>query len=192
GWIEAVHPDDRESVLESWRQAVEHKAVWIHEHRLLKPDGQIRWVQVRAAPFSDSEGQVVEFVRTINDITAHKCAEAVLRQSQEELERRVEQRRAILKRVNDSLLAEICERERTEEKLLISAARLADALRLGRMGNWDWNLITGELHWSDEIYRIFGLDPSHFGATLEAFLAYVHPDDRPNVERAVKAALQGG
>lgn len=192
GWIEAVHPDDRESVLESWRQAVEHKAVWIHEHRLLTPDGQIRWVQVRAAPFSDREGQVVAFVRTINDITAHKRAEAVLRQSQEELERRVEQRTAILKRVNDSLLAEIRERERTEEKLRISEARLADALRLGRMGNWDWNLITDELHWSDEIYRIFGLEPSHFGATLQAFLAYVHPDDRPNVERAVKAALRGG
>jgi PAS domain S-box-containing protein len=45
------------------------------------------------------------------------------------------------------------------------------------------------LHWSDEIYRIFGLSPQQFGATYEAFLDSVHPDDREFVKRAVHEAL---
>ncbi|MFX1521788.1 MAG: PAS domain-containing protein, partial [Promethearchaeota archaeon] len=56
-------------------------------------------------------------------------------------------------------------------------------------GNWDWNIQTNELHWSDEIYRIFGLAPQEFGATYEAFLNSVHPEDRELVKQSVDEAL---
>jgi PAS domain S-box-containing protein len=89
------------------------------------------------------------------------------------------------------LMKEEKDRRRSEERLKRSEASLAEAQRISHLGNWDWNIITNELHWSDEIYRIFGLTPQEFGATYEAFLDAVHPDDREFVEKAVDEALYG-
>ena len=77
-----------------------------------------------------------------------------------------------------------------ERRIARVQKRLEIAQRIGRMGSWDWNIATGELLWSDEIYRIFGLDPHGFGACYAAFLARVHPDDRPFVEESVRRALE--
>ncbi|MEQ1658845.1 MAG: PAS domain-containing protein, partial [Hylemonella sp.] len=57
------------------------------------------------------------------------------------------------------------------------------------IGSWNWDIAGGSLHWSDEIYRIFGLTPQSFGATYEAFLNAIHPDDRQGVTDAVNASL---
>ncbi|MFC1672291.1 PAS domain-containing protein, partial [Planctomycetota bacterium] len=81
-------------------------------------------------------------------------------------------------------------RIRTEEELRRSEASLAEAQRIAHLGNWDWNITDDELHWSDEIYRIFGLDSRSFGATYEAFLDSVHPDDRKSVQDAVDKAME--
>ena len=89
------------------------------------------------------------------------------------------------------------ERENTESdrqaqlvsELAQNRASLAKAQRIARLGNWDWDIKTGALHWSDEIYRIFGLQPQQFGATYEAFMEAVHPDDRQAVQDAVNAAV---
>lgn len=70
-----------------------------------------------------------------------------------------------------------------------SEASLAEAQRVAHVGNWDWRIPTNELVWSDEIYRIFGLKPREFGATYEAFLNSVHPDDREFVKESVNEAL---
>ena len=84
---------------------------------------------------------------------------------------------------------DITERKRTEEALRKSEASLAHAQRISHLGNWDWNIEKNELHWSDEIYRIFGLKPQEFDATYDAFLNTVHPDDREFVQQSVDAAL---
>ena len=73
-----------------------------------------------------------------------------------------------------------------------SEARLREAQRIAQIGNWDWDIIKNELRWSDEIYRIFGLTPQEFGATYEAFLNAVHPDDRDFVQKSVNKALYEG
>ena len=70
-----------------------------------------------------------------------------------------------------------------------SEARLAQAQRIARLGNWDWNIVDNKLDWSDEIYRIFDLEPQAFGRTYEAFLRLVDPEDREYVENAVDKAL---
>ncbi len=77
----------------------------------------------------------------------------------------------------------------TDVALRTSEARLAEAQRIARMGNWVWHIDSNDLHWSDETYRIFGLAPQQFGATYEAFLGSVHPDDRELVEKSVNDAL---
>ncbi len=81
-------------------------------------------------------------------------------------------------------------RKATEEELRKSEASLANAQRIASIGNWDWDIAGHGLWWSDEIYRIFGVEPREFGATYEAFLGYVHPDDRDSVTEAVSDALE--
>ena len=81
--------------------------------------------------------------------------------------------------------------KKTLEALRKSQESLANAQKIANMGNWDWNIGTGELWWSDEIYRIFGQEPQAFGATYDAFLDTIHPEDRPRVEDAVGRALEG-
>jgi PAS domain S-box-containing protein len=88
-----------------------------------------------------------------------------------------------------SILRDVTMRKQGEEALRQSEARLAAAQRIAHVGNWDWDIVRDELFWSDEIYRIFGLAPQQFGATYEAFLDYVHSEDREFVERSVDGAL---
>lgn len=80
--------------------------------------------------------------------------------------------------------------KRAEDKLKASEVGLVRAQRIGNMGSWEWNIVTNELAWSDQIYRIFGLQPQAFGASYSAFLECVHPDDRAFVEGAVQQAVE--
>jgi diguanylate cyclase (GGDEF)-like protein/PAS domain S-box-containing protein len=76
-----------------------------------------------------------------------------------------------------------------EQVLRQSEARLKQAQRSARIGNWELDLVNDRLHWSDEIFRIFEIDPAKFGASYEAFLNAIHPDDRERVNRAYTGSL---
>lgn len=71
-----------------------------------------------------------------------------------------------------------------------AVTRLDEAQAVARFGNWDWDIREGTLHWSDQIYRLFGLKPREFEATYDAFLRAVHPEDRNKVTSAVQHALE--
>jgi len=72
-----------------------------------------------------------------------------------------------------------------------SERSLSEAQRMAHIGNWDWDLVTGKIHLSDEVYRIFGRAPQDSGAVYEEFLNYVHPDDRDSVDNIFKRSLIG-
>jgi transcriptional regulator with GAF, ATPase, and Fis domain/ligand-binding sensor domain-containing protein/PAS domain-containing protein len=78
---------------------------------------------------------------------------------------------------------------RYAEEISNVQSRLTEAQRIAKIGNWDWGVRTGELWWSDEIYRMFQINRESFESTYEAFLVRVHPDDRGKVQRAVDRAL---
>ena len=87
--------------------------------------------------------------------------------------------------------SDITARKVAEEALRASEANLAEAQRIAQLGSWEYDYALGELRWSDEVFRIAGLPPQSFVPTPERLLAIVHPDDRPLVERANLAALDG-
>jgi PAS domain S-box-containing protein len=94
------------------------------------------------------------------------------------LERRVEERTASLTRSVDAL--------RRSQALLAEAERIAD------VGSWEWDVATDRVAWSDQLFRIYGLEREGFQATYKAFLERVHPEDRPAVEAAIGEAYATG
>ncbi|MEW5881589.1 MAG: PAS domain S-box protein [Pseudomonadota bacterium] len=79
---------------------------------------------------------------------------------------------------------DITERKRAERRLRSSERRLAEAQRLAQIGNWELDLRSNVLLWSEEVFRIFEIDSRKFKATYEAFLDRIHPDDRDAVNAA--------
>src|SRR5690606_6940133 len=78
----------------------------------------------------------------------------------------------------------------TQRQLSESEQLLRNAQAIGNIGHWHWELADNRITWSDQVYEIFGLRPQEQAATFEAFLEYVHPDDRQAVRDAVAAALE--
>jgi len=79
---------------------------------------------------------------------------------------------------------------RTAE-LLRSQKSLVETQRIAHLGGWEWNIQSGELEWSDEVYRVFGYTPGEFKPTYERLLELVHPDDRARVVENINGALSG-
>ena len=88
------------------------------------------------------------------------------------------------------IIRDITERKRAEEKLRESEAWLMEAQRIAHIGNWEHNLLTNTLTWSDEIFRIFEIDRERFAASCDAFLAVIHPEDRDAVNAACAQSLE--
>jgi len=90
-----------------------------------------------------------------------------------------------------SLIRDVSERFRAEEKLRRSEKSLAEAQRIAHIGNWDWDIRTSELFWSDEVFRIFGFSPQEFEITYDAFIERVYTEDVEHVKAAIDRALKG-
>ena len=77
-----------------------------------------------------------------------------------------------------------------EEKLRQANERLELAQSASHAGIWDWDVVTGEITWTDSLFEVFGLDPSQSEASFETWNRILHPDDRETANRRIERALQ--
>ncbi|HSD49441.1 MAG TPA: SpoIIE family protein phosphatase [Actinomycetota bacterium] len=112
-----------------------------------------------------------------------------LQRAADDLEARVRQRTAQLVESNDQLGREIAERRDAETKLRRSERELAEAQELARLGRWEWDLGSGAVSWSDDLYRIHGYEPGAFPMTFDRAVEQVPEEDRRRIERNLAAAL---
>jgi len=138
GFIRFIHPEDKERVITEWIAAIKVREEYHGQYRFMRPDGTIRWVSTRTAPFV-MDGVLAGNVGTVEDIT---------------------------------------ERRQIEEALKGREMQLGEAQRTAHLGSWQFDVATGEVLWSDELWRIFGLTPRALGLSFEEYLAMVHKDDQ--------------
>jgi PAS domain S-box-containing protein len=83
-----------------------------------------------------------------------------------------------------SMAQDVTAELRARDALRDTAEMLAQAQQIAHLGSWDLDLASGDVQWSDEMYRIFGQDRATFRTTRDAIHAFLHPDDRDRVIRA--------
>jgi len=93
-------------------------------------------------------------------------------------------------RYMQGIIRDVSERKRAEEALRKSETLLKESQQMAHIGSWELDLKNNVLYWSDENYRIFEVDPARFGASYEAFLNVVHPDDRELVNEAYTGSVK--
>ncbi|MGA7924917.1 MAG: PAS domain-containing protein, partial [Candidatus Sulfotelmatobacter sp.] len=142
---EMIHPDDREMVFRTAENAANSGTRADCEHRLFRPNGEMRVVHSLGDLKKDSSGKPHQIFGTTQDITERKRAEEALQQSQ---------------------------------------FYLSEGQRLAHMGSWALN--AAGHYWSDELYKIYGLDPKSGAPTVEQYLALVHPQDRAVIAETIK------
>lgn len=90
------------------------------------------------------------------------------------------------------IVVDITERKLAGEKLARSEETLRLAQAAAGLGAWDWNVETGDLLWTADMYEIFGVEPASFVPSLETMYSSLHPDDRSTVDAAIQRALASG
>jgi len=148
---------------------------WKGEFHNRKKNGELYWEFASISPVKDKNGVITNFVAVKENVTERKRMEEELRALNISLEEHVSERTLELAKSNEEL--------RNSKEILTKAQRIA------RMGNWVWDIVGNTIHWSDEIYRIFGLNPQEFDATYDEFMNFVHPDDKEVVRRSVNDAI---
>jgi len=84
------------------------------------------------------------------------------------------------------------ERLQAEEQLRIQGNRLAESQRMAHIGSWEHNLLTNKAYWSDELFRLFGLEPVTGGEDFDLFFSMVHPEDQPKLKASIEETLKTG
>lgn len=84
---------------------------------------------------------------------------------------------------------DVTEGRRVQQALAANEERLRSATEVGRLGLWDWDVVSGEIHWSDEHFRMEGYAVDEVTPSYETWSARIHPDDRPDAEAALQQAM---
>ncbi|HNS19505.1 MAG TPA: PAS domain-containing protein [Sedimentisphaerales bacterium] len=129
-FLESVHPEDREGVVNSISACVDRHENYRIEHRIIWPDGTVRWVAETGDVVRDPNGKAIRMVGVVRDITERVRAQIEIRKLNEDLERRVLERTAELTEANEHLRLEMQRRKYLEKEILGIIER--EQTRIGR------------------------------------------------------------
>ncbi|MBI3994019.1 MAG: PAS domain S-box protein [Candidatus Lambdaproteobacteria bacterium] len=146
-----VHPDDKDAFVSHFRRAAQGAGTYNFDHRLLRRDGALRFMQQQANLYFDDEGRLSSIVGVMQDVTERRLAEEAFR-----------------------------ENERA----------LSMAQELTHIGSWSLHFRSGAVRWSDELYRILGVEPAAFPGSAEALLELVSPADLEMVQAAIRDLVE--
>jgi PAS domain S-box-containing protein len=104
GWLDCVHPEDRDQAMTHWLRCVESGTNYEAEYRMKSKDKTYRWFRARAVPIRDEEGQIVKWYGTCSDIHDSKLLEQSIRDNAAELEKKVDRRTDELRRLSIRLM----------------------------------------------------------------------------------------
>ncbi len=93
-------------------------------------------------------------------------------------------------RVLTASVMDVTDRHRLLRDLQQKETLYKQAQEMGKIGNWRWDIITNKVAWSDELYRIFGLEPLNSEMTLEQYLKLLHPDDKAKMNEVIQKCYQ--
>ncbi|MEO8150279.1 MAG: PAS domain S-box protein [Bacteroidia bacterium] len=161
-WKKIIFADDLENELKQWHQALKTGEDFKIEKRILCHDGTYQWHLCHGIAQKDKEGTIIGWIGTNTDITEQKSFA-------EELEEKVKERTYQLHIQNETF-------KQAEESSM--------------QGSYSFNLTTGKLAYSDNLYRLIGYEPNEFEPSLEEFNGHVHPEDRDYVQQAAEKVLQ--
>jgi len=274
GWAEAIHPDDRQKLVDVWQSSLASGTPVDTETRIRRFDGSYRWFLTRANPLRDESGKILKWYGTNIDIEDRKQAEEALQSRELDARSLLDNMPGLLVRVSpdgtpeivnrpflqyfgktldeakkwrtndivhpddlahvievlgngisggqafdfeyrarrfdgvyrwfqarwlplrdgegrilhwNGLVTDIDDRKRAEQELKRSEEFLAEGQRHSRTGTFCWRVTTDEITWSEELYRIFGLD-DRLPVTLERIGSRVHPDDLPLLQDMLERA----
>ena len=160
GWVSIVHPDDRQENLRKWINAVTTGEEFIYEHRFRNSMGEYCCQLGSTLPQKGPDGTLQRWIGTSTDIHDQK-------NRSQYLEQLITERTAELSDLNKSLIIKKNIFSQAEENALI--------------GSYAWNLHSGELEYSDNLFRLFGFEPNEFIPSFEKYHSLVHPDDKEQV-----------
>lgn len=121
GYLRAVHPEDRDRVMAAFASQDQHPCS--QTYRVLRPDGEVRWVHDRTFPLPDNDGRLSRVVGIAQDVTDRVARDELLQSARVRLEERVAARTIELAEANAGLQAEVAQRRQAEEQLRESEER---------------------------------------------------------------------
>ena len=280
GWLDVVHPEDREIAALSWNQSFVNNTQFNIVYRVLTVKGSYNYYAVRGVPVFNNEGNLRKWIGTFSDITERKEVEKKLIESESRLQLSQEAGRigtwdwnfvtgeiifsdilwslyglksgekpftydmfkelahpddlefveaAFLKMRDETdtldiefriinnenqivwltskarlirdrngeperaigINIDITARKNFEEELRESESRLQLSQEAGRVGTYEWNLVTGEIIFSDIMKSFYGIKPGEETFTYEMFQEFAHPEDLDFIETEVTKMLDG-
>jgi len=172
-------------------RALQHGEITLNrEFEIQRTDGQRRIVRASSMPLRDSQQRIIGAIAVNLDLTDLKRTEQALKAARDALEAGVAMRTRELVVANAQLKAQIEERRRAEDALRQTQNILTIAQRVAHVGSWEINMATQEAQWSDEFFRICGLQPGAVTPTIPAGVKLIHPDDRRRITAIARAAVQ--
>jgi PAS domain S-box-containing protein len=152
--------------------------------------GKELWLDGVFIPYYERGAKFLMFLS--EDITDRKLAEQELLKAHDELEKRINERTADLKKANEELQAEIANHKKTEENLIENEKRFRAAATTTADLIWEGDVRENTLKWHGDIDSILGYDDGEFPHTIADHMDSIHPDDRDILIKAVEHAVETG